>query len=93
MKVIITKEAKAELKASAEWYESRQKGLGKRFLKTIKDEVSFLRKNPDAAVTQYKDVRTTVVSVFPYLIHYYVKEDSIIIIGVLHTSLNPVNRK
>jgi len=38
--------AKVNLKGIANWYESLQENLGKRFLNTIKNEIKILKANP-----------------------------------------------
>lgn len=93
MKVQLSAEAKLDLKTAAEWYENQQKGLGKRFTSTIRRELKIISQNPQQTSFRYKNIRTAVVTVFPYMIHFYIDTDAenIIIVGIFHTSLNPKN--
>ena len=45
-KLIILPLAKNDLVEIASWYEEIQKGLGKQFLKSIRDEVKIVRPQP-----------------------------------------------
>lgn len=88
--VHITSEAKQDIQGGIGWYNGKQKGLGRRFHKEIKSCIAHLEKNPFYAV-KYNPVRCLLVHKFPYLIHFSIEESekTVIILGVLHTSLNP----
>ncbi len=90
-KSLILPLAKQDIREAAIWYNKRQNGLGKRFIDELRKKVRFIRQNPTASVARYNDVRTTVLNIFPYMIHYLVDEstNSVVIIAVIHTSLNP----
>lgn len=88
MKVLLTTEARLDIKEASEWYEEKEKGLGRRFTKTIREEISYVAKNSESIALRYKEIRTCVVSVFPYMIHFYTENNILVIVGVLHTSLS-----
>ncbi|MBE9469609.1 MAG: type II toxin-antitoxin system RelE/ParE family toxin [Bacteroidetes bacterium] len=90
-KSIILPLAKEDIREAALWYNKQQKELGKKFTTEVRENVHFIRQNPKASNVRYKNVRTTVLNVFPFMIHYTIGEkDKIIIISaVLHTSRNP----
>jgi hypothetical protein len=48
-------------------------------------------KNPKAPNIRYKNVRTAVLNMFPFLVHYTIDErnKTIVVSAVLHTSRNP----
>ena len=89
-KIQISPEARIDIQEAINWYNSRQKGLGKRFFKEVKNSLSQLKRNPYYSV-KYQQVRCLKVYKFPYLIHFVLDEsnDAIIIPGILNTSLNP----
>ena len=91
MKFILTTEAKLDVKKAVDWYEEKQKDLGKRFSKIIREEVKIIARNPEIYTHRYRNIRTATVSVFPYLIHYTLDTDNtqVIILGIIHTSLSP----
>jgi plasmid stabilization system protein ParE len=90
-KSIILPLAKEDILEAAKWYNKRQEGLGKRFTAEIREKVYFMRQNPKTSNVRYDDVRTAVLNVFPFMIHYTVdeKNKAIIVSAVLHTSRNP----
>ena len=80
-KTIILPLAKEDIREAAIWYNKQQKGLGKRFTAEIRENVHFIRQNPKASNIRYKNVRTTVLNIFPFMIHYTIDEkDKTIII-------------
>jgi len=90
-KKVISIYAKADLSEASKWYEKQQKGLGKRFLKEVKDAFNAISKNPTACQIRYDEHRVFFTSVFPYGIHYqYVlPENEVHIKAVFHTARNP----
>lgn len=90
-KAIILPLAKLDISDAASWYNSKQKGLGKRFTAEVRSKVLFIRENPKASAVRYNDTRCAVLDVFPFMIHYTIDEPNktIIIAAVFHTSLNP----
>ncbi len=90
-KSIILPLAKEDIREAAKWYNKQQKGLGKRFTAEVREKVQFIRQNPEASNMRYKNVRTAILNVFPFMIHYTIdeKDETIIVSAVLHTSRNP----
>lgn len=90
-KVTILPLAKLDIREAALWYNSKQRGLGKRFTLHIRQKTALLRQEPFATAVRFDDVRTAVLDVFPFMIHYTTDESKklIIISAILHTSRNP----
>ncbi len=90
-KVLILTLAKEDIKEAAIWYNKQQVGLGNRFTSEVRKKVNYIRQNPKAIHVRYNNVRTAVLDVFPFMIHYMIDEEktTIIISAVLHTSRNP----
>lgn len=88
---IILPLAKKDIRDSAHWYENKQQGLGKRFTAIIRDRVHLIQQKPESFNVKYDNVRTAVLTDFPFMIHYWIDESRkvIIISAVLHTSRNP----
>jgi plasmid stabilization system protein ParE len=87
-KSIILPFAREDIKQAAKWYNERQPELGKRFIQYVRQKIRFIRQNPKAVVTRYDDVRTAVLDVFPYMIHFTVDDENkfVIISAVLSLS-------
>ena len=90
-KSIILPLAKEDILEAAQWYNKQQNGLGKRFTAEVREKVHFIRQNPEAINVIYNDIRTAVLNLFPYMLHFTIDEENktIIILAVLHTSRNP----
>ena len=88
---VVLPPAKEDIRDAALWYEDKQKGLGRGFTDQVRETVSFIKKNPKACNIRYDDIRTTVLNVFPFMLHYTIDENNktVIISAVLHTSRNP----
>jgi len=88
---IILPLAKQDIREAALWYNSQSAGLGKRFTAEVRERVLFIRQNPKAFVVRYDDVRTAVLNIFPFMIHYIIDEPNktVVIISVFHTSREP----
>lgn len=90
-KSIILPLAKEDIREAARWYNKQSPGLGKRFTTEVRESVRFIRQNPTACNIRYDKVRTVVLKVFPFMIHYTINEasKSVVISAVLHTSRDP----
>ncbi|AKP51281.1 type II toxin-antitoxin system RelE/ParE family toxin [Cyclobacterium amurskyense] len=83
--------AKKDISEAASWYNSKEKGLGNRFIQAVRNKVMLIRQNPKISSIRYDTVQTAVLDIFPFMIHYTVDDFKkiVIIVGVFHTSLDP----
>ncbi len=90
-KSIILPLAKEDIQDASLWYNGKQKGLGKIFTKEVRKKVHFITQNPNSCNIRYDNIRTAVLDVFPFMLHYTVDENNktVLISAVLHTSRNP----
>lgn len=90
-RAIILPLAKQDIKKAAEWYESKQKDLGKRFVHEVRSKVRYIRQKPKAIAVRYDDTRCAVLEVFPLMVHFTVDDalKLVVVSAVLHTSLSP----
>jgi len=90
-KFIILPLARDDIREAARWYNKQSPGLGKKFTAEVRESVRFIRQNPTACNIRYDKVRTVVLKVFPFMIHYTIDEASktVVISSVLHTSRDP----
>ncbi len=92
-KIILLPLAKIDIKEAAVWYENVQKNLGKRFLNSVKTEIKIISKNPLLFQIRYDQTRVALIETFPYLIHFEIDKNKIVIKAVIHTSRNSKNWK
>lgn len=87
---IILLVAKQDIKENAKWYEQKQEGLGKRFIKEVRSKISYIKINPMAVAIRYNEIRCVVLEIFPFMIHFSIDDVQklVIISAVFHTSLS-----
>jgi len=87
--VILHPRAERDIKTAYVWYESRQPGLGKEFLTSVRQKLESIQTFPESAAIIHKNIRRAVVPRFPYLVFYLIEQTRIMVLAVLHTSRNP----
>lgn len=77
------------------WYEEKQKGLGDRFLKAVRNKLDKIVLNPKAyGYKDNKSFREAKIEFFPYLIIYKIKkrDKEVFISAIHHTKKHPHKR-
>lgn len=87
-KIVILKHAEEDLKRAIEWYQIRQKNLGKQFLICFQEAIEEIHQHPEAYPVKHGPLRMKLVSKFPYAIFYRIKENTIQIHSCLHYKQN-----
>lgn len=82
----ITDDAHNDIQNATEWYEEQQKGLGKRFMISVKDCVKLIAKKPLAFAVIFLQIRKANTQKFPYSLYYIVEKNVISIFAVIHNS-------
>lgn len=88
-KLIVTKEAEADLLDGYLSYEEKQEGLGCRFLDEIELVFDRILPNPFLYQEVETDIRRAVPHTFPYLVFYTFAEQTVQILAVIHGSQDP----
>ena len=81
--------ASQEIAHAAVWYNTRQPGLGDRFLKEVENSLQRIQRNPEAFSRGRFEARRTLMNVFPFMVIYKVHPGAIVIHAVLHTKQLP----
>ena len=71
-KIIYASEVYDDLQRAIDFYNSRKKGLGLRFYKTAKKQLSQIESTAFGFQIRYDDVRCLPLDKFPYTIYYRV---------------------
>lgn len=89
--LIIDRDALFDISHAAEWYEFQKKGLGIRFKKQVKRQISALKQNPFLFPIRYHEIRCRKIEKFPFLIHYQIDDlaELVTVYAIFHTSRNP----
>ena len=76
----------ADIRGGFHWYEQKEKGLGRRFNREVHAALKRLRTDALLYSIRFSDVRRANLPSFPYGVFYFLGEDAVIIIGVLHSA-------
>jgi len=90
-KIVFRKEVEDDIVLAYHWYEEKSSGLGEEFLRVFFTNIAEVRRHPLAWRKVYKGFRRCLLRRFPYAVYYIVKEDEILIYGVIHGARNPVS--
>lgn len=85
-KILILEEAKSDVRESIAWYKNINPILSKRFANSFKNSVKQIKENPFQYQIRYDEVRVVLLRTFPYLIHFSIDNETIVIKAVFHTS-------
>lgn len=85
-RLVIRPEVDADLLQAEEWHEKQQTGLGREFLRAVREAMARLPQNPLLHPIRHrrKQVRWIYPRQFPYRIVFRVILDTVVIIAVLH---------
>jgi len=87
-KVVIIKEAKLDFREALNYYKDINPKLSKRFIQSFKESLKIIKEKPELFQVRFDDVRIKIFKTFPYLIHYTIYKDLIVIKAILHSSRN-----
>lgn len=79
----------ADVNEAYDWYESKEEGLGERFLAELVICYNKLENNPQFYGKANRSYRRLIMNHFPYLIAFEIVQRSVMIYAVFHTSRNP----
>ncbi len=82
--LVYYEEAKLDVVNAKLWYSIQQKDLDKRFAIAVKSAILVLQNNPFLYQVKHKNIRIAHVKTFPYGVHFYVNNNQIVIVAILH---------
>ena len=91
MRVRWLRTAVQEAREARIYYEAQRKGRGTRFSRELRATVKRVRELPLAWPEVDPPVRRALVNRFPYLLHYAVEGNTILILGVYHAKRRPIS--
>jgi plasmid stabilization system protein ParE len=82
-------EAEAELDEAVRFYNDERTGLGFELASQVERSISNIMRMPESWSLISRRARKCTVWRFPFVIIYYVAEDSIVIIAIMHAKRRP----
>lgn len=91
--VVYHTDVEKDITLAKKWYKEQTNGLEKRFAQAVKQTIKHVIENPLLFKVRYKKNRIAFTKIFPFGVHYVFDQNTntIYILAVLHTSLNPDN--
>jgi plasmid stabilization system protein ParE len=91
---VLRRIAEQEFDDSIAYYENEREGLGKEFRAIIEQQFQSIADNPERFPKVRGEVRRAVVlRRFPFMIHFLIEPERIVILSVFHTSRDPEQLK
>ncbi len=85
--------AREDIQQVVDYYDEKSAHITDKFLNSLYTEFDIIVDNPALFQVKYRKTRVRYIKGFPYGIHYILKEQTIEVLAVLHTSRNPEIRK
>ncbi len=85
-KITIIDEAKIDYRKSLFWYKDINPKIAVRFNNSFKNSLKEIKNNPYQFQVRYKDIRIKLLDKFPYVIHYAIYNNTIVVKLICHTS-------
>jgi plasmid stabilization system protein ParE len=93
-RLVLRRVAEKEFDDSIAWYESRREGLGREFRPAIEQYFDRIADNPKRFPKIRGEVRRAVIlRRFPFVIHFLIEAERIVVLSVFHTSREPEQLK
>ncbi len=87
--ITIADAAENDLKEVYSWYKEQNEDVANSFEIYLSMAVESIQRKPLKTWIRYKSIRIFFLQKFPYGIHFIIKDKTILIIAVFHTSVNP----
>lgn len=89
--VYLRPDAKSDIEEAAFWYESQESDLGNQFLDEALSVIDKLEETPAIYPKIFQNLRRVLFKKFPFGMYFYLEEQRVIIIAVMHGSRDPTN--
>ena len=93
MNIKLSPFAEQDLDESKEYYDQQKIGLGDEFISEIVEKFELIKQNPKQFPIQYKKMQKATLDRFSFGIFYIVKNLTIYVLGIFHSSSNPKTMK
>ena len=88
-RLIVRRQAKADIREAARWYKGQRPGLGRTFVQQIDALLDRVRVNPTQHQVVYREVRRAIPHRFPYGVFYRIDGSDVLVFAVVHPHRDP----
>lgn len=89
--ISITELAEQEIQEYFDDYNQKREGLGEDFENEINQNIDYIQKEAQTIQIRYNTIRISFLKRFPFGIHFQIKQNDVLIIGVYPMKSNPRN--
>ena len=88
-RLVVRRQAKADIREAARWYERQRGGLGRAFVQQIDTLLDRVRLNPMQHQIVYREVRRAIPRRFPYGVFYRIDGSTVLVFAVVDLHRDP----
>jgi toxin ParE1/3/4 len=85
-KLVITLGAAKDIEVAVRYYQEIRTQLAKQFMKDLRYTSQYIKKHPETIQIRYGEIRVAFLKKFPFGVHYILRDQSVIVLSVFHTS-------
>lgn len=85
-KIIFRPEIEFDLIGGIEWYDEKSSGLGQQFREMFEQGIDTIQSRPLSIAKAPNGLRSYQMKQFPFLIHFRVKDDEILVVAVMRAT-------
>ena len=85
----LRREARADIREAARWYDGERSGLGTEFTRAVRAALASIEREPQTYPLAGTEVRRALVRRFPYAIYFVADRDAIVVLACLHVRRDP----
>ena len=88
-RLTVRRQAKADIREAARWYERQRHGLGRALLQQIDMLLDRIREDPLQHQVVYRGIRRAIPRRFPYGLFYRIDGSAVLVFAVVHLHRDP----
>lgn len=89
LRVIVRRNAKADIREARKWYENQRAGLGGDFVAEVNAAIARIQTTPMVFPEVVPGVRRALTARFPYAVYFRMEQSRLVVIVVVHSSRDP----
>ncbi len=89
LRIRLIEEAETEFHAARSYYDDCDSALGERFTSAVEAKLRSIQEHPDLYAITQANVREAILTSFPYVIYFTVRDETVDVWAVFHQSRDP----
>ena len=85
----LRREAQADIRSAARWYDDERRGLGTEFTRAVRASLAAIEREPRSYPVAAAEVRRALVRRFPYALYFVASSEAVVVLACLHVRRDP----